>query len=231
MNIEHEATKEEAKNENLPTVIADDGFADGSADDRLIQGTIIRCVDGRWTTRDGTAFAPETRLLALAVTQALQHWHDQMPVETIIKHGSEPLPNVDELNAKIPEAEWEDGLDGNPRPPWVKQHVVYLLDPKDASLYTFINSTVGALIAVERLKDKVKWMRALRGAKVVPVVKLDAKQMPTKRGPKMRPEFTVLEWRDLGGLPAATAVPALEHIGQPVAPPSVNEELNDTLPF
>jgi hypothetical protein len=164
----------------------------------------------------------------------VQRWQDQLPVETIVKLPGVPLPDVDELNAKIPENEWEEGLDGSPRPPWVKQHVVYLLNPHDASLFTFINSTTGAMIAVERLKDKVRWMRALRGEKVMPFIKLDAKPMPTKFGMKQRPEFTILEWRDLGGLQTATT-PAIEHsvghVGRPIEPVSSEEIFEDEVPF
>lgn len=222
---------EEPKTENQVTVIPGaDGFDDIDAGDRLIQGTIIKCVDGHWAAKDGTAISPETKLIALATATALQHWSDQRPVETIVKRPGQPLPDVDELNVRIPKKEWEKGLDGNPRPPWVKQYIAYLLDPKDASVYTFINSTTGAEIAVNKLKDRVRWMRALRGEKVVPVVKLASAPMKTGYGQKMRPEFTVDEWRELGGLPAAPAVPALEHVGKPVEEPTLAEELNDAIP-
>jgi hypothetical protein len=196
----------------------------------LIQGTILRCVDGHWTDRDKTPIPPNTPLMALGTAQAAQRWKDNLPIETIVKCPGKPLPDVDELNRKIPKKEWEVGLDGEKRPPWVRQHIVYLLDPVDASLFTFINSTIGASIAVERLKDKVKWMRALRSEKVVPVVKLDAKPMPTKKGMKQRPEFTILEWRDFGGLSAATTVPAIEHLGQPVKPATTAELMYDEIP-
>ena len=60
-------------------------------------------------------------------------------------------------------------MDGKPKGPWVLSHIVYLLNSVDASIFTFINSTIGAAIAVDRLKDRVKWMRQLRGEAVVPV--------------------------------------------------------------
>jgi hypothetical protein len=221
-------SSEEARSENnLPAVVAGDGFDDTGSDDRLIQGTIIKCVDGHWSAKDDTALPPGMRLIALATAQALQRWQDQMPVETIVKRPGQPLPDVDELNAKIPQKKWEKGLDGKPRPPYSHQYIVYLLNPADASLFTFINNTLGAMIAVERLKDKVKWMRGLRGARVVPVVELSSKLMKTKVGVKQRPEFTIIEWRDFGGLQATA--PAIEHLGQPVEPPSVEEELNDSV--
>ena len=178
--------------------VTDDGFNDSAGDEqRLIQGSILRCVDGHWADGDGVAFPPETKLLALATAMALQHWKDKLPIETILKKPGEPLPDLDELNAKIPKKQWELGLDKKPRPPWVRQHIVYLLNPADAGLFTFINSTVGASIAVDRLKTKVQWMRALRGANVVPVVQLDSKPMKTKLGQKLRPEFIIVEWQPI----------------------------------
>ena len=211
--------------ENLPAVIDDDGFNDVDQSDRLIQGTIAQCVDGVWGAKDETELPSD--LLALSTALALQRWEDGLPVETIIKRPGEPLPDVDELNKKIPQKKWEKGIDGKPRPPWQKQHVVYLLDPATAAVFTFINSTKGAEIAVERLKHRVKLMRALRGDRVVPVVKLDSKPMSTQFGVKQRPEFTILDWRELGGTPSA--MPAIEQIGEPVKPVSLNEELNDSI--
>ncbi len=50
-----------------PPAIVGDGWDDtDSADDRVIQGTLIKCVDGHWTDRDKRAIPPSTRLLALA---------------------------------------------------------------------------------------------------------------------------------------------------------------------
>ena len=128
-------------------------------------------------------------------------------------------------------------LNGKPRPPWVRQHIVYLLNPVDAAFFTFINGTVGAAIAVDRLKNKVVWMRQLRGSNVVPLVKLDTKPMKTRFGQKMRPEFTILEWRQLGGggLKDALRVSSIAHPDdcaglQPVEPVSIEEEMNDSIP-
>jgi hypothetical protein len=154
----------------------------------------------------------------------------EINADTVIKRAGQPWPNVAELNAKIPQEEWEIGLDGEPRPPWVKQFVVYLLDPRDASIFTFINSTTGAAIAVDRLKEKVCWMRTLRGERVAPIVQLGNKAMKTKYGQKLRPDFVVVDWRCFIGVRDGT-VPQIVRVGQPVAPLSVAEELNDKLPF
>ena len=201
---------------NLPVV--GDGFNDSVGDDeqRIIQGSIIRCVDGEWTDGDGVAFPPETKLLVLATAMALQHWKNKLPVETILKKPGQPLPDLDELNKKIPKKEWELGLDKTPRPPWGRQHIVYLLNPHDAGLFTFINGTVGAAIATDRLRNKVVWMRQLRGANVHPLVKLDTKPMKTKFGGlKQRPEFTILEWRQLGG-DVSTCASSISRLASPI---------------
>jgi hypothetical protein len=178
---------------------------------RIIQGVILRCVDGHWTDRDG--LTPPAELLAMGCTRALQCWQNQKPVDSILEQPGEPLPDADELNSQIPQNEWElDPNNGQPKPPWVLQHICYLIDPHTAETYTFINSTKGAQIAVERLEDKFKWMRALRG-NVVPIVKLDSRPMKTNFGQKMRPEFTVIEWRELGqngGALEQKAVPQIE---------------------
>jgi hypothetical protein len=221
--------------DNLPTIVTDDGFADVDSNDRLIQGTVARCVDGHWS-KDKAPFPPDTRLIVLGTCEALQLWRNNKVIKTIKKEPGRPLPDIDELNAQIPESDWEIGLDKKPRKPWVHQYVAYMLDPKDASLFTYINNTFGALKAVTILKDKVKWMRALRGSRVVPVIKLDSKPMPTAHGMKQRPEFTVVEWRDLGGggdgdlpPPPTKPVPAIEHVGKPVKPVSTAEVLNDEI--
>lgn len=218
----------------LPLVPADDGFNDGDAGDRLIQGTILRCVDGHWTDRGKAPMPPEMRLIALKTAMALQHWKEGLPVETIVKTPGMLLPNIDELNAKIQKKEWEPGLNkGEKRPPWVKQYVVYLFDPRDASAYTFINSTVGAMLAVDRLKERVTLMRMARGQQVVPIVSLGSAPMKTQMGEKKRPEFVIEDWRIFGGPSGGggiTKVTALEHLGQPVKPPTSAELMNDELP-
>jgi len=197
--------------------------------ERLIRGSILRCVDGKWA--DALGIAPPERLVALGTTQALQCWSGGKPTDTVMARPGEPLPNVDELNAQVPQEEWEVGLDGKPRAPWVRQYVAYFLDPLSAEAYTFLNGTFGAKIAVERLADRVANMQRLRGGNALPVVKLEARPMKTKFGTKQRPEFTIVEWREIGG--TGEEVKAIEHqpIGKPVKAPTASEELNDEIPW
>jgi hypothetical protein len=244
-----------SENQNLPVIPND--FDDAGTDDRVIQGQLLKCVDGNWSTRDETPL-PEV-LLALSTAHFLQCWKEQKVVETIRDH---PLPSIDDLNAQVPQEEWEEGIDGKPKPPWQHAFIVYLLDPKDASVYTYINSTVGARMAYENLKSRVVMMRKMRGTAVHPVVALGKATFQGKFGPKIRPEFNIVDWRELGGdgaaLPSAP-VARIEHYAAPetpadiaaksafapkakpvkfgevmpgkkVKPPSVSEELNDELP-
>ena len=67
-----------------PPAMVSDGWDDtDGADERVIQGTLIKCVDGHWTNRDKNAIPAGTRLLALATHTLLQHWQDGQPIETI----------------------------------------------------------------------------------------------------------------------------------------------------
>jgi hypothetical protein len=205
--------------------------------ERLIHGSLLKCVDGRWSTQDVPDMTGH-QLLALSTAKAIQRWQNKEP-ETIVDSGT-GLPDVDELNATIPRTQRELGLDGQPRPPWQREYAVYLLDVSDASIYTFANGTVGARIAWERLVDRVSWMRALRGAAVFPLITLDSRPMKTQFGTKLRPEFSITDWRDLGstGNPALESTPqrAIEGktaapVGKPVKAPTTAETLDDDIPF
>jgi hypothetical protein len=96
---------------------------------RVIQGTILACVDGHWTDRDG--LTPPTELLVLGTTRALQCWRDGQVLDALIDSDGEPLPDVDELNAQVPESDWEiSKYDNKPRPPWQLNFVAYFSIPK-----------------------------------------------------------------------------------------------------
>jgi hypothetical protein len=232
---------QEAKIENLPVPI-DDGFGDSDDTDRLLQGTRTVCVDGEWSKPDGTEIPADKQFLVLATAEGLQHWEDGQLVEEIIKRADKPLPSVDELNSKIPQDTWEEGING-PRPPWTHVFAVYLLDPTDGSIYTCMNSTRGQIFAVREIRNRVKWMRALRGERVSPVVVL-GRRLVSRQYKKMGPDFVVVDWRDLNPLPPSATAPRqlessvermpasdpVEHIGHPVDMPTTAEILNDEIP-
>ena len=229
-----------SESDQLP-VIADDGFDDDDAgvSNRIRQGSFLKCTDGRWTNSDGNEPADAARYLVLGVALALQRWENKLVIDEMVKTAGDPLPEADSLNASIPEKEWELGLNGEPRPPWQKTWVVYLVDVIDASGHTYANSTKGAMYAYERLHDRVKWMSKLRGKQVRPIVKLGNRVVSKKYG-KLGPEFTVMDWRDLGtDLRQAQKAPqqlvehkneGVEQVGRPVDMPTMEEILDDEIP-
>jgi hypothetical protein len=181
-------------NNNLPAAV---GF-DGDASDSIVRGLILKCVDGHWSA-GGEPLARANGLIALGTTTALQRWKDRLPVETIVKKPGEDLPDPAALNATIPEAEWQSSPGGDKRPPWGLAYVIYLLDGETGSVFTFISGTIGAKIAVEGLRDRVRMGRMLRGDRALPIVALESRAMQTRYGQKMRPEFAVTGWREFGG--------------------------------
>jgi hypothetical protein len=225
---------------------------------RLIKGVILKCIDGRW--EDGDGLPPPNEMLVVGKTRALQCWKGGEVLDTIIEQPGEPLSDVDKLNEQIPQQDWEPDKfnPGKLRAPWQLNFVIYLLDPESANTFTFLNTTVGARIAWERLSDKIDWMRKLRGANAFPIVRLENRPMKTKIAgvTKLRPEFTPIDWREFGGSEngsagiTQTTAPQIEHkptppleqpsppkkrkktaVGKPVVPPTTAEELKDEIPF
>jgi hypothetical protein len=169
-----------------------DGF-DGPRTTGRVRGTFLKWNDStNWTTRDG--MAPPQPLLVIAVKELLQRWLAGQ-AENIV---DQPLPDPDELNAAIPRSEWETGIDGVPRPPWAHTVAVYLVCPATGQAFTYTSSTVGAHIAYDTLREAVVTMRALRGARVMPLVLLGDRPMKTKFGMKLRPNFEIIGWRAPG---------------------------------
>jgi hypothetical protein len=231
----------------------DDGYSGSLTSGRLIKGLLLRWNEAAgWIDRDG--MKPPEIMVAIAISEAVQCWKGKKPVEPPIT--AKPLPDINDLNASVPESEWEPGLDGKPKPPWVHQYIVYLIDPGSGGFFTYINNTVGARIAWEQLREKVVTMRALRGARVVPVVRLSHRPMKTFVGMKHRPEFEVVDWKEPGGNGNALAPPKPLQLAdtaatspaksesqqkntvdatlstmKEVSKPTVGEELNDEIPW
>jgi hypothetical protein len=181
-------------NSNLPAPPNDgDGFSRSLPGDRLTKGQIAKWdAEKKWHDRDGLSLP--TRMFVMGVDTALQRWKDQRP-ETIL---DKPQPDPAELNKTIPIGEWELDMSGRPRPPWEKVYAVYLVDLTTGTLYTYVSGTAGARICYEQLQESVCIMRALRGAKVLPLVNLDQRPMKTQFGMKSRPHLQIIDWRAPG---------------------------------
>jgi hypothetical protein len=224
----------EMEETNLPVNYeedTDDGYTPVETSDRTVVGNLIKYTSDNGWTESGLQVESNKKLAALAVNKVLQRWQEERVIETI---AQKPLPDAEEMNAAIPEIEWDKGPDGKPRPPWQLAHIVYLLDIETCEKFTFVSASIGAKIAVCALQDRVAWMRKLRGADVVPQVELSFKPMSTRFGMRKRPDFKIVGWLDLRA--GAGASPSALHQLPPielneVAPPTTAEEMNDALPF
>lgn len=211
--------------------------------EQVIHGDIFSCVDGNWKDGEGKDIPLDKPFICLGTAEVVQRFEDGTPVkdDVYIRTTTKPLPDIDDLNAKIPQDQWGLGIDGTPsRPPWSHSYTAYLLDPVDASIHTYINDTGGAEKGIQLLNGRVKWMRALRGARVFPVVRL-GKRLHSKKYNKFGPNFIVLNFRELGGgTPAENPPHQLEQpapqsdpvkqIGKAVDDPTWSEILDDDMP-
>jgi hypothetical protein len=222
----------------------------------IIQGIKIKFSnEATWLQRDDEEMLPNLELVAIDVLRVVQMWGtDGIPIndETIILEPHQMFPDIEEMNAKAPRSKWVEGPDGKMRGPYQASHVLYLLDPKTMDKYTFPTATVGGRIAIRELRDKIMWMRRLRGPNTYPVIVLSDAFMNTRFGGRQRPHFKIVRWvrfGDEGGqveaasgltpLPPATAStdkPTEQTTAQPDLPletvkePTIGEDMNDAIP-
>jgi hypothetical protein len=149
-------------------------------------------------------------MLVIGFNTVLRRWRDRRQ-EFITEH---PLPDPDVLNAAIPVAEWETGLDGRPRKPWALTYVVYLVDLQTAALFTYMHDTFGASLAYNALEEQIAVMRMLRGEHVFPIVHLEKRPWKSQTyGMQMRPHFQVVDWRASGATPVISPTPTPQLTG------------------
>jgi hypothetical protein len=188
-----------------------------------------------WTTRDGAPLQVGNPLLVLFPTGAvegfrmLRKWQPS-PIKTIVRQPGAELPDPDDLNAQIPREQWEQGLDGNPRPPWSKYFILYLLDTSTASLFTYVNCTIGCRLLVTRIEERTQWARALYGDDVLPMVKLTDRPFPTRYGERRAPELQVLGFRRFTGGGLRIVDQSAQGLEEVQLPP-IKETLRDEVPF
>jgi hypothetical protein len=224
------------------------GWEDGvEGDDRpqgagIIQGIKIKFDNtAAWLQRDDEEMPPNLELVAVDVLRVVQMWGpDGLPVndETKILEPHQKFPDIEEMNAKVPRSKWVEGPDGQMRGPYQASHVLYLLDPQSMDKFSFPTATVGGRIAIRELRDKIMWMRRLRGPDTYPVIVLANTFMNTLGG-RQRPHFKIVRWVRLGGEGGeveALPPPAHPTTSQPELPlkevkePTIQEDMNDDLP-
>ena len=85
---------------------ADDGYTPVETSDRMVVGNLIKYTSDSGWTEGGLPVESNKKLAAVAVNKVLQRWQEERVVETI---AQKPLPDPDEMNAAIPQSEWEEG--------------------------------------------------------------------------------------------------------------------------
>jgi hypothetical protein len=162
-------------------------------------------------------------LLVIGTDTLLVRWYPQR--EEI---RDKPLPSAAMLNSAIPRSEWREGLNGEPEPPWKLNYEIRMIDPAGGKLFTYCNSTFGARLCFERLNEAVFVTRTLRGNKVLPLVRLDKRPMPTQRGMQSRPHLEPIEYREP---PQSGSVPSIpQQQPQPQLPPAASAEAKPAQP-
>jgi hypothetical protein len=206
---------------------ADDGWgaAAGEAAGRTIRGRILKFADWRWSAgREAAPIDSGKRLMALATVALWVRWENGRPVEHRLRELGRALPERDELG-HTDENQWEDTLDGRRQDPWQNTRLVYLVDPDTAEAFTFSTSSFGGRSAVSDLGDQIMRMRTVH-PDAVPLVELQAQEMPTKFGRKSKPLFKVIGWKTSAG--EAPEQPIVE---RQIAPPTRAQEMDDEIPF
>jgi hypothetical protein len=217
---------------NLPTATqqhlpanSGDGWSDTAAEieSQVLRGKLLKFADWRWTKgTEGDEVQEGTQLVAIGTAAAWVKWAGGKPVQYVTRQPRKMLPDREELGDRDDFA-WELGPDNRPRDPWQNTRFVYFLDPISMEMLTFSTSSGGGRSAVINLADQIKRMRELGRPSALPVVELGAEKMPTKFGLKSKPLFKIVKWYGGGS----------ENGGGPkeIAPPSVQEEMNDDIPF
>jgi hypothetical protein len=180
----------------LTTVGGDDGWGAAAAEagERQIRGTLLKFADWHWTAgKEATPVETGTRLVALATAAMWVRWESGKPAEYRVREPGRRMPVRDELGYDD-ESEWEAGPSGEAQDPWRNTRLVYLVDPQTAEAFTFSTSSWGGRGAVNDLGDQIVRMRTVR-ADAVPIVELQAAEMPTKFGRKSKPVFKVVGWK------------------------------------
>jgi hypothetical protein len=205
---------------------------------RIIEGDIVK-FDGAkhppWMFKDGSPFPTGPEYLVLRILRAVQCFKDQKCLNTIVEKPGETLPDVTELNVKIPETEWEI-WQGKPHGPWSLQYVAYLLRVPDAAVFTIINSTTGLKIAYERLEKRIRTLQGFTAPDAMVFVSLGTAPMKTEFGMRIRPEFVfVRAWSPSGTRIEYTPTQAIEDKSTAkkaeTKPKPSSDDMNDSIPF
>jgi hypothetical protein len=185
--------------------IRDDGFAVSErSGSNLIRGIITKFADGTYKANKTEVLeqAPQGPTFVVpGIVTAWVHWKAGKPDQHKITQTGQTYPWREDLDDDD-KTEWELGIGGVPKDPWKDTRYVYLIDLRSGKTYTLVGDTAGMRQAVGELKDAIQTVRQVR-LNALPVVQLATGSMPSKYGPRPRPDFKITNWHS--GTPSAPA--------------------------
>jgi hypothetical protein len=136
------------------------------------------------------------------------------------------VPPEREVLGDNDQSKWELGLDNNPKDPWSLQYLLPLENPENGDIVVFTTSSIGGRRGVSDL-CKAYGRHAKKGSRALPIIKLSATDMPSKKwGDVPRPEFEITNWDDADH---DLVIRDIADDGE-VIPPAA-DDMDDEIPF
>jgi hypothetical protein len=182
-----------------------DGWSDAASDynDNIIRGEMLKCSSGHWLLgQENKAVPAGARFVAVGTATQWVKWGfgddgRPRPVDHHTRKPGEPIPELEDLpdhTAMVP------GPDAKDRPAWQLTRYLYLTNPEDASVCTFVTSTWKGREAIIALGNQIVTMRTARPG-VSPVIELHSAPYKARYGTQQKPVLKVVGW--VGGSQAA----------------------------
>jgi hypothetical protein len=191
----------------------------------LIVGQLLKFNNGAYFANKTEVVPLGTTLVVVAVTTLWIKWENGRPAEHRVTRPGQAHPVRDDLPDQD-QAEWKPGFKDQLADPWKDSRYLHLVDPQTGADYTFVTDSYGGRKAIGELKSQITNVRfAHPGA--VPTVRLASTMMPTDYGPKPRPSFKVIGWKNMSG--SATSVEQ-KQITAPAAAKK-RADYDDEIPF
>jgi hypothetical protein len=175
---------------------ADDGWdAVPASDGGIIHGDLVRFTDGHFPINKSSEPADGREMAVVGVVTLWIKWVGNKPDHRVTQPGQRH-PDRDELGDLDPEA-WQAGLDGKPKDPLEDSRYLYLVDPYTGEELTFTTASAGGRKAIADLKNQIANVRHAHPA-AIPIVRLESGTWKTRFGPKPKPLFRVVGWKQSG---------------------------------
>jgi hypothetical protein len=230
--------------DNFNDYVSENTDGDDNYAPSLIQDTPSKFVDPHWYNKDTGETITGTKLTLVDIVKVATKWGpNQKPVEKIPIAPAEPWPDFKKKNAETPQSEWITKF-GVLCGPWEGQQALYFCD-ENYNRFTWASSinTIGSSIAVREITDQIRF----KGL-VYAVCELGHTDFRTQVGMKQRPHLlNNITWVKLTEqntvtlsapeiVPEKIAAPAASSGSappgaQPVAEPTLKEELDDKVPW